>query len=95
MHGLDRVPVNCDRVFNLFCLYGNVKTVKILRDDKVLVELEDAEAARRCVSNLHMLQVDDEVNMKVKWVQAIVSGEQSARPLVYPGGGVFGYVLKL
>ncbi|XP_060878930.1 uncharacterized protein LOC132951185, partial [Metopolophium dirhodum] len=67
VHGLDRVPVNCDRVFNLFCLYGNVTTVKILRDDKVLVELEDAEAARRCVSNLHMLQLDDEVNMKVKY----------------------------
>ncbi|XP_003247624.1 uncharacterized protein LOC100571280 [Acyrthosiphon pisum] len=67
VHGLDRVPVNCDRVFNLFCLYGNVTTVKILRDDKVLVELEDAEAARRCVSNLHMLQLDDEVHMKVKY----------------------------
>lgn len=66
VHGLDRVPVNCDRVFNLFCLYGNVTTVKILRDDKVLVELEDAESARRCVSNLHMLRLDDEVNMKVK-----------------------------
>ncbi|XP_025199878.1 uncharacterized protein LOC112597859 [Melanaphis sacchari] len=67
VHGLDRVPVNCDRVFNLFCLYGNVTTVKILKDDKVLVELEDVEAARRCVSNLHMLQLDDEVNMKVKY----------------------------
>lgn len=66
VHGLDRVPVNCDRVFNLFCLYGNVMTVKILRDDKVLVEMEDAESARRCVSNLHMLRLDDEVTMKVK-----------------------------
>ncbi|XP_026804426.1 uncharacterized protein LOC113547999 [Rhopalosiphum maidis] len=67
VHGLDRVPVNCDRVFNLFCLYGNVTTVKILRDDKVLVEMEDVEAARRCVSNLHMLQLDDDVFMKVKY----------------------------
>ncbi|XP_015373001.1 PREDICTED: heterogeneous nuclear ribonucleoprotein L-like [Diuraphis noxia] len=67
VHGLDRVPVNCDRVFNLFCLYGNVMTVKILRDDKVLVEMEDAESARRCVSNLHMLRLDDEVTMKVKY----------------------------
>ncbi|XP_050060356.1 uncharacterized protein LOC114119560 isoform X1 [Aphis gossypii] len=67
VHGLDRELVNCDRVFNLFCLYGNVTTVKILKDDKVLVEMEDVEAARRCVSNLHMLQLDDMVNMKVKY----------------------------
>ncbi|KAF0765112.1 Uncharacterized protein FWK35_00021822 [Aphis craccivora] len=67
VHGLDHELVNCDRVFNLFCLYGNVTTVKILKDDKVLVEMEDVEAARRCVSNLHMLQLDDMVNMKVKY----------------------------
>uniref|UniRef100_A0A2S2PKX2 Heterogeneous nuclear ribonucleoprotein L n=1 Tax=Schizaphis graminum TaxID=13262 RepID=A0A2S2PKX2_SCHGA len=29
--------------------------------------MEDVEAARRCVSNLHMLQLDDDVFMKVKY----------------------------
>lgn len=72
VHGLEhmRPAVNCDRVFNLFCLYGNVSTVKILKDDKVLVELEDVEAAKRCVSNLHLLPLNEDGHkMKVKWVE--------------------------
>lgn len=63
---MDCVPVNCDRVFNLFCLYGNVATVKILRNDKMLVELENVEAAARCVSNLHLLPLGDAKKIKVK-----------------------------
>lgn len=66
VHGLELVSINCDRVFNLFCLYGNVMTVKILKDFKVLVELEDAEAAKRCVSNLHLLPLDNANRIKVK-----------------------------
>lgn len=66
VHGLNVVTVNCDRVFNLFCLYGNVTAVKILKDDKVLVEMMDVEAAKRCVSNLHMLPLDDATRIRVK-----------------------------
>lgn len=66
VHGLGPVPVNCDRAFNLFCLYGNVTTVKVIRDDKVLVEMEDVESAKRCVLNLHHLPLTDGRSMKVK-----------------------------
>lgn len=66
VHGLDRVPVNCDRVFNLFCLYGNVAAVKVLRDDKALVEMDDGPAAERCVSNLHLLPLDDTGEWKLR-----------------------------
>ncbi|VVC35787.1 RNA recognition motif domain [Cinara cedri] len=67
VHGLEILAINCDCVFNLFCLYGNVTTVKVLRDGKVLVEMEDVESAKRCVINLHQLPLDDNHRMKVKY----------------------------
>jgi hypothetical protein len=58
--------VNCDKVFNLFCIYGNVTAVKILNGNQVLVELQDVEAAKRCVSKLNLIRLDKTTNLKVK-----------------------------
>lgn len=66
VHGLEHMSVNCDMVFNLFCLYGNISMVKILKDNKILVALEDVKAAKRCVSKLHMLPLDESHKIKVK-----------------------------
>ena len=30
VYGLNAEKMNCDRIFNLFCLYGNVVKVRIL-----------------------------------------------------------------
>lgn len=68
VHGLEIFPINCDSVFNLFCLYGNITSVKVLRNGKVLVEMNDVESAKRCVNNLHHLPLDGCHKMKVKWV---------------------------
>ena len=65
VHGLGN-EIDCDKVFNLFCLYGNVKAVKILKDRQVLVELNDVEAAERCVANLHLLPLGQGKKLKVK-----------------------------
>ncbi|XP_025422136.1 uncharacterized protein LOC112691912 [Sipha flava] len=66
VHGLGR-DMNCDNVFNMFCLYGNVTAVKILKNRQVLVELDDVKAAERCVSNLHLLPLDQKTKLKVKY----------------------------
>jgi hypothetical protein len=51
----------------MFCLYGNVTAVKILRKGQVLVELNDVEAAKRCVAHLHLLPMDQQkLKLKVK-----------------------------
>ncbi|XP_025407548.1 heterogeneous nuclear ribonucleoprotein L-like [Sipha flava] len=67
VYGLERMNVNCDKVFNLFCIYGNVTAVKILNGNQVLVELQDVEAAKRCVSKLNLIRLDKTTNLKVKY----------------------------
>ena len=66
VHGLEHLTVNCDQVFNLFCLYGNVLTVKFLKDKHVLVELANVEAAKRSIENLHLLPLGDGRKLQVK-----------------------------
>jgi heterogeneous nuclear ribonucleoprotein L len=68
VYGLERMAVNCDKIFNLFCIYGNVMAVKILKGKQVLVELQDVEAAKRCVANLNLVRLDETTELKVKWV---------------------------
>lgn len=66
VHGMERMAVNCDKVFNLFCVYGNVTAVKVLKGKQVLVELQDAEDAKRCVSMLNSLRLDETNELNVK-----------------------------
>ncbi|KAL1764767.1 heteroproteinous nuclear ribonucleoprotein L isoform X3, partial [Sigmodon hispidus] len=35
VYGLDQSKMNCDRVFNVFCLYGNVEKVKFMKSKLV------------------------------------------------------------
>jgi heterogeneous nuclear ribonucleoprotein L len=47
--------MNCERVFNLFCLYGNVVRVKFLRskEGSAMVQMGDPGAVERCMKNLN------------------------------------------
>ncbi|XP_073528713.1 heterogeneous nuclear ribonucleoprotein L-like isoform X17 [Phyllobates terribilis] len=57
--GLHQEKMNCDRVFSLFCLYGNVSKVKFMKSipGTALVEMTDEFAVQRAVSNLNMVQI--------------------------------------
>eukprot|EP00745_Piridium_sociabile_P030955 TRINITY_DN51371_c0_g5_i1.p1 TRINITY_DN51371_c0_g5~~TRINITY_DN51371_c0_g5_i1.p1 ORF type:complete len:216 (-),score=58.04 TRINITY_DN51371_c0_g5_i1:261-908(-) len=55
VYGLNMEKMNCDRVFNLFCLYGNVVRVKFLKSKEgaAMVQLGDGISVERAIQNLH------------------------------------------
>ncbi|XP_060889874.1 heterogeneous nuclear ribonucleoprotein L-like [Labrus mixtus] len=57
--GLHPAKMNCSRVFNLFCLYGNVEKVKFMRSvaGTALVEMGDEYAVDRAVTHLDGVKV--------------------------------------
>jgi len=58
VHGLDPKKMTPDRVFNLFCIYGNVAKVKHLPEDKgTLVQMCDNKGADQSLTKLHKLSM--------------------------------------
>ncbi|XP_008295536.1 heterogeneous nuclear ribonucleoprotein L-like [Stegastes partitus] len=57
--GLHPAKMNCSRVFNLFCLYGNVEKVKFMKSvpGTALVEMGDEYAVDRAVTHLNSIKV--------------------------------------
>ncbi|KAM4042345.1 heterogeneous nuclear ribonucleoprotein L-like isoform 2-T2 [Anomaloglossus baeobatrachus] len=57
--GLHQDKMNCDRVFNLFCLYGNVSKIKFMKSipGQAFVEMTDEFAVKRVVGFLNMAEV--------------------------------------
>ena len=55
VYGLNADKMNANRIFNLFCLYGNVVRVKFLKTKEgcAMVQMGDALAVERVVSNLN------------------------------------------
>ena len=55
VYGLNMNKMNASRVFNLFCLYGNVVRIKFLKTKEgcALVQMSDFLAVERLVSLLH------------------------------------------
>ena len=56
VYGLNSDKMNAARIFNLFCLYGNVVRVKFLwtkQGTGAMVQMGDALAVERVVSNLN------------------------------------------
>jgi len=55
VYGLNHEKVNCDRLFNLFCLYGNVIRVKFLKSKEgcAMVQMGDATSVERALHNLN------------------------------------------
>ena len=55
VYGLTLEKMNANRIFNLFCLYGNVVRVKFLKTKEgcAMVQMGDSLAVERVVSNLN------------------------------------------
>ncbi|XP_061183931.1 heterogeneous nuclear ribonucleoprotein L-like [Saccostrea echinata] len=57
VYGLNPDMINCDKLFNLFCLYGNIVRVKFLKskEGSAMVQLGDSLAVERCMQNLNYI----------------------------------------
>uniref|UniRef100_T1IPR9 RRM domain-containing protein n=1 Tax=Strigamia maritima TaxID=126957 RepID=T1IPR9_STRMM len=55
VYGLNHEKINADRIFNLFCLYGNVVRVKFLKSKEgcAMVQMGDGAAVERAIQNLN------------------------------------------
>ncbi|KAM6956743.1 heterogeneous nuclear ribonucleoprotein L-like [Aplochiton taeniatus] len=57
--GLHPAKMNCTRIFNLFCLYGNIDKVKFMKSvpGTALVEMGDEYAVDRAITHLNSIKV--------------------------------------
>lgn len=58
VYGLSTV-MNCEKLFNLVCLYGNVIRIKFLRtkSDAAMVQMGDQEGCQEVIKNLNEVQL--------------------------------------
>ncbi|XP_063331746.1 heterogeneous nuclear ribonucleoprotein L-like [Pelmatolapia mariae] len=76
--GLHPVKMNCSRIFNLFCLYGNVEKVKFMKSipGTALVEMGDEYAVDRAVTHLNGIKVfGKKFNVCVSKQQAVIPSQ--------------------
>ncbi|XP_058496838.1 heterogeneous nuclear ribonucleoprotein L-like [Solea solea] len=76
--GLHVAQMNCSRVFNLFCLYGNVDKVKFMRSvpGTALVEMSDEFAVVRAVTHLNNVKVfGQKLNVCVSRQRAVIPSQ--------------------
>ena len=54
LYGLEPTKFNCQRLFNLLCVYGNVRRIMFLRNKEgtAMVEMDGPEAVERVIENL-------------------------------------------
>uniref|UniRef100_A0A673GRQ2 Heterogeneous nuclear ribonucleoprotein L-like n=1 Tax=Sinocyclocheilus rhinocerous TaxID=307959 RepID=A0A673GRQ2_9TELE len=78
LYGLDPSKINADRVFNIFCLYGNVERVKFMKSKPgaAMVEMGDCYAVDRAISHLNNnFLFNQKLNVCVSKQQAIMPGQ--------------------
>uniref|UniRef100_A0A672FS65 Heterogeneous nuclear ribonucleoprotein L-like n=1 Tax=Salarias fasciatus TaxID=181472 RepID=A0A672FS65_SALFA len=78
VYGLEPVKMNADRVFNIFCLYGNVERVKFMKSKPgaAMVEMGDCYAVDRAITHLNnTFLFGQKLNVCVSKQQAIVPGQ--------------------
>ncbi|XP_015260019.1 PREDICTED: heterogeneous nuclear ribonucleoprotein L-like isoform X1 [Cyprinodon variegatus] len=76
--GLHPNKMNCSRIFNLFCLYGNVEKVKFMKSvpGTALVEMADEYAVDRAVTHLNSTKVfGKKLNVCVSRQQAVIPSQ--------------------
>ncbi|XP_011478084.1 heterogeneous nuclear ribonucleoprotein L-like [Oryzias latipes] len=76
--GLHPSKMNCSRIFNLFCLYGNVEKVKFMKSvpGTALVEMGDEYAVDRAVTHLNGIKVfGKKLNVCVSKQQAVIPSQ--------------------
>uniref|UniRef100_A0A4W3GQQ7 Heterogeneous nuclear ribonucleoprotein L-like n=1 Tax=Callorhinchus milii TaxID=7868 RepID=A0A4W3GQQ7_CALMI len=79
VYGLDMKRLNADRVFSIFCLYGNVHKVKFLKSKPgaAMVEMGDGFAVDRALTclNTNSYLFDQQLNVCVSKQKVIVPGQ--------------------
>uniref|UniRef100_A0A4W5NKA5 RRM domain-containing protein n=1 Tax=Hucho hucho TaxID=62062 RepID=A0A4W5NKA5_9TELE len=78
VYGLEPAKINADRVFNVFCLYGNVERVKFMKSKPgaAMVEMGDCYAVDRAISHLNNnFLFEQKLNVCVSKQQAIMPGQ--------------------
>uniref|UniRef100_A0A3Q2Y607 Heterogeneous nuclear ribonucleoprotein L2 n=1 Tax=Hippocampus comes TaxID=109280 RepID=A0A3Q2Y607_HIPCM len=78
VYGLEPEKMNADRVFNIFCLYGNVERVKFMKSKPgaAMVEMGDCYAVDRAITHLNSnFLFAQKLNVCVSKQQAIVPGQ--------------------
>ncbi|XP_032231297.2 heterogeneous nuclear ribonucleoprotein L-like isoform X2 [Nematostella vectensis] len=66
VYGLNHEKMNCERIFNLFCLYGNVIKVKFLtnKPGACMVQMSDKIASEMIIRNLSGATIfDNKINI--------------------------------
>ncbi|XP_027017931.2 heterogeneous nuclear ribonucleoprotein L2 isoform X2 [Tachysurus fulvidraco] len=78
VYGLEPSKINADRVFNIFCLYGNVERVKFMKSKPgaAMVEMGDCYAVDRAICHLNnYFLFNQKLNVCVSKQQAIMPGQ--------------------
>ncbi|KAM7398588.1 hypothetical protein PAMA_006476 [Pampus argenteus] len=78
VYGLEPSKVNADKVFNIFCLYGNVERVKFMKSKPgaAMVEMGDCYSVDRAITHLNNnFLFGQKLNVCVSKQQAIVPGQ--------------------
>lgn len=67
VYGLSPDKSNTDKLFNLFCLYGNVVKIKFLKtkDGCAMVQMGDTISVERCISNLNNVSLGNDVKIQL------------------------------
>uniref|UniRef100_A0A3B3ZXH3 RRM domain-containing protein n=1 Tax=Periophthalmus magnuspinnatus TaxID=409849 RepID=A0A3B3ZXH3_9GOBI len=78
VYGLESTKINADKVFNIFCLYGNVERIKFMKSKPgaAMVEMGDCYAVDRAITHLNnTFLFGQKLNVCVSKQQAIVPGQ--------------------
>ncbi|KAL6084630.1 hypothetical protein STEG23_025812 [Scotinomys teguina] len=77
VYGLDQSKMNCDGVFNVFCLYGNVEKVKFMKSKPgvAMVEMADGYAVDQAITHINNFMFGQKMNVCVSKQPAIMPGQ--------------------
>ncbi|KAL7390029.1 hypothetical protein ABVT39_013750 [Epinephelus coioides] len=78
VYGLEPSKINADKVFNIFCLYGNVERIKFMKSKPgaAMVEMGDCYSVDRAITHLNNnFLFGQKLNVCVSKQQAIVPGQ--------------------
>nr|XP_019941729.1 PREDICTED: heterogeneous nuclear ribonucleoprotein L-like isoform X2 [Paralichthys olivaceus] len=78
VYGLEPSKINADKVFNIFCLYGNIERVKFMKSKPgaAMVEMGDCYSVDRAITHLNNnFLFGQKLSICVSKQQAIVPGQ--------------------
>ncbi|XP_047000111.1 heterogeneous nuclear ribonucleoprotein L isoform X1 [Schistocerca americana] len=83
VYGLNLEKVNAEKLFNLFCLYGNVLRIKFLKTKEgcAMIQMGDGLAVERCIHNLNNVPLLGSRLQLGFSKQAFLSDVQNPHPL--------------